>query len=125
MFHMLRASIDRLPAEERAALGRTARGGSSSPDSDLNALEGRMLGYVRYPVAHDRWTATTTRLAEIGDDGNSHSPRIAAYERMLGVYTPIYEQITRGTRGYAFEDRLLTADDLVRVADEWVHPSNR
>lgn len=126
MFYILKASIGRLPADERATLGEDIERRLEFAGFDLNdAGEGRMLGYVRYLVAHDRWTEMKTRLAEIGDDGNSHSPRIAAYERMLEVYMPIYEQIKKGIRGYAFEDRLLTADDLVQVAGEWVHPSNR
>ena len=126
MFRMLEASIDRLSADDRTALGEDSERRLRFAGFDLNdSRECRMLTYVRYLVGRDRWKEIKPRLAEIGDDGNSHSPRIAAYERMLGVYAPIYEQITRGIRGYAFEDRLLTADDLVQVAGEWVHPSNR
>lgn len=84
-----------------------------------------MLTYVRYLVDSGRWADLKPRLAEIGDDGNSHSPHLATYERMLAEFRPVYDQILRGARGHSREAYLLTADDLRQIAEAWVHPSNR
>lgn len=37
----------------------------------------------------------------------------------LAAYTPIYEQIAKGARGYAADAGLLTVDELKRVAGAW------
>jgi uncharacterized protein len=126
MFRMLEVSINQLAAEDRTALGEDSERRLRFAGFDLNdSRESRMLGYVRYLVDHDRWTEIKPQLAEIGDEGNSHGPRLATYERMLDAYTPIFDQIVRGTRGYSRDDRLLTLNDLMQVAEAWVHPSHR
>ena len=90
MFRMLSASIDRLSADDRAALGDDNEDRLRFGGFDLNdSREGRLLGYVRHLVDTDRWTEIKPRLAEIGDNGNSHSRRLPSYERMLAVYMPI------------------------------------
>jgi hypothetical protein len=122
MFRMLSASVDRLSADGRAALGNDEdqlRFGGF----DLNdPRESRLLGYVRHLVGTDRWTEIKPRLADIGDDGNSHSRRLPTYERMLAVYTPIHEDSARGKRGHSIDAWLLTVDELKQVAEAWAWP---
>jgi uncharacterized protein len=126
MFRMLEVSIDRLSADDRTALGEDCERRLRFAGFDLNdSRECRMLTYVRYLVDRRRWTEIKPRLAEIGDEGNSHSPRLATYERMLDAYTPIFDLIAQGTRGYSRDDQMLSLDDLMQVAKAWVHPSRR
>jgi hypothetical protein len=87
-----------------------------------DSREARLLGYVHYLVGRGRWAEIKPQLAEIGDNGNSQSPRLPSYERMLAAYTPIYEQIAKGARGYAPDTGSLTVEELNRIADAWARP---
>jgi uncharacterized protein YfbU (UPF0304 family) len=123
MFRTLSASIDRLPTNDRAALGadnedRLRFGGFDGNDS----REGRLLGYVHYLVDTDRWTEIKPRLGDIGDNGNSHSRRLPGYERMLAVYMPIQEDNAPGKRGHSIDAGLLTVNELKQVAEAWAWP---
>jgi uncharacterized protein YfbU (UPF0304 family) len=123
MFRILTASIDRLPASDRAALGNDNEGRLRFGGFDLNdSREGRLLGYVRHLVDTDRWTEIKPRLAEIGDNGNSHSRRLSNYERMLTAYMPIHEESEKGKRGHSIDAWLLTVDELKQVAEAWAWP---
>jgi uncharacterized protein len=123
MFRILGASIDRLAADDRAALGDDNEDRLRFGGFDLNdSREGRLLGYVRHLVHTDRWTEIKPRFAHIGDNGNSHSPRLPTYERMLAVYMPIYKDGARGNRGHSINAWLLTVDELKRVAEAWAWP---
>ena len=41
---------------------------------------------------------------------------------MLAAYTPVYEQIAKGARGYAPDAGSLTVEELNRIADAWARP---
>ena len=123
MFRVLGASVDRLSADDRAALGDDNEPRLRFGGFDLNdSREGRLLGYVHHLVDTDRWTEIKPRLAEIGDNGNSHSPRLPTYERMLAVYKPIFEDGARSERGHSIDAWLFTIDELKQVAKAWAWP---
>jgi uncharacterized protein YfbU (UPF0304 family) len=122
MFRVVGASVSRLSAEDRSTLGPDAERRLRFGGFDLNdSREGKMLIYVRYLVDRERWEELKPRLAEIGDDGNSHSRRRETYERMLAEFTPVFEEAVRDMRGHPGD--LLTVDDLKRVAEAWAHPN--
>lgn len=110
------------PAEVNCP-GESGRSVNSCPRFDgfdrNDTRERRLLGYVHYLVGRGRWAELKPRLAKIGDNGNSHSPRLPSCQRMLAAYTPIYEQAAKGERGYAPDAGLLTVDELNRVAEAW------
>jgi uncharacterized protein len=117
MFRVIEVSIDRLSADDRSALGDDTRRWLRFAGFDMNdSRESRLLRYVHYLVDSERWTEIKPRLAEIGDNGNSHSRRLPSYERMLAVYTPIDEQVAKGARGYSTDAQLLTVDELRQIA---------
>jgi uncharacterized protein len=123
MFRLLGGSIDRLSADEHGVLGSDNEHRLRFDGFDRNdTRERRLLGYVHYLVGRGRWAELKPRLAEIGDKGNSHSPRLPSYQRMLAAYTPIYEQAAKGARGYAADAGLLTVDELKRVAEACAVP---
>jgi uncharacterized protein len=125
MFRVLSASVDRLSAADRASLGDDNEDRLRFGGFDLNdSREGRLLGYVRHLVGTDRWTEIGPRLADIGDNGNSHSQRFPSYERMLTVYMPIHEDSARGKRGHSIDAWLLTVDELRQVAEAWTWPGH-
>jgi uncharacterized protein YfbU (UPF0304 family) len=123
MFCVLGASIDRLSADDRGALGDDNEGRLRFAGFDLNhSRECRLLAYARHLVDTDRWSEIEPRLSEIGDNGNSHSQCLPSYERMLAVYTPIWAKSAVGARGYTIEARLLTLEELKQVAAAWAWP---
>jgi uncharacterized protein YfbU (UPF0304 family) len=126
MFRVLSTSIDRLSADDRAALGDRDEERLRFAGFDLNdSREGRLLGYVRHLVDTDRWTEIKPRLAEIGDGGNSHSRCLPAYERMLAAYTLIFEDNAKGERGHSMDSWLFNINELRQVAETWAWPGRR
>lgn len=87
-----------------------------------DSLEGHMARYVRFLMADgEHWEELIPQIEET-DGGNSHSPMLATYQRMLTEYRRIMESRTRRHRP---EDYLLSAEELRRLADAQIHPSRR
>ncbi|MCH8614397.1 YfbU family protein [Arsenicicoccus dermatophilus] len=86
------------------------------------AEEARLLEYVHHLVDEDRWAEVLPVLGEDHDHGNTHSPRVERYRRVLTEY-----QALRRDQGpsWAVEDYLLSLDQLRRLRRASVHPSNR
>ncbi len=84
-------------------------------------LEGKMGSYVEYLVNKGRWQEQAGFINS-HDGGNSHTPMLDAYMRMLAEYRRIRERRRPewGGSGYA-----LTLDELQAIAREWVHPDRR
>ena len=121
MFRVITFSIDHLatsgnPLEEVLAERLEFRGF----DHHI-ALESHMARYVDFLMRDDRWTELKPQL-ERHDNGNSHSPTLDTYLRMLAEYRRIMDS---RERGFSRTDYLLTAEELQRVAEARVHPSRR
>lgn len=86
-----------------------------------NALEHKMASYVRHLVADSRWTEQAG-VVNGPSGGNSHSPRLGLYMRMLGEYRRI---IARRGPAIGRNDYLLSEDQLRAIAAERIHPDNR
>jgi uncharacterized protein YfbU (UPF0304 family) len=118
MFRVVLASLNALPApiDDDTARILHFRGFDANHD-----LESRLLGYARSLLADGKWTELADVFSTDNDRGNSHSPTLATYKRMLAVYEPIWHAIVRR----AGRDYLLSEDELHLVADAAVHPHNR
>ena len=119
MFRILKYSVEQNPGvlSDNEVRALTFRG------FDLNdEFEGRLLGYARWLVSEeDRWHEQSDTFSELNDRGNSHMPWLAAYQRMLKVYEPIWRGVLRrGGRSF-----LLDIDELREVAAAATHPSHR
>lgn len=86
-----------------------------------DSLEGHMARYVRFQMEDDRWGELRPQL-DRNDRGNSHRLMLDTYLRMLSEYRRIMDGRTRGFRS---QDYLLSLDELRRIADAQIHPSNR
>lgn len=84
-------------------------------------LEGQMADYVRHLVADDRWSEQADFI-DGPTGGNSHSPTLGRYLRMLAEYRRIRAGRPWSGRRDAY---LLTADELTAVAAARTHPDNR
>jgi uncharacterized protein YfbU (UPF0304 family) len=120
MFRILKFSAEKVAVELSGdELGMLEFGGF-----DLNdGVESRLLEYARWLVSDgERWQEQAEVFSGENDRGNSHSPRLGTYRRMLQAYEPIWRGVVR--RG-GRTDYLLTADELRRVAAAAIHPSHR
>lgn len=84
-------------------------------------LEGHMASYVEHLTSGGRWSELTPQIQK-ADGGNSHSPMLEVYQRMLAEHRRI--RSTR-PRGFNRKSYLLNADELAQVAESAIHPDNR
>lgn len=84
-------------------------------------LESKMGSYVQYLVDKGRWQEQADFING-HDDGNSHSPMLETYMRMLAEYRRIRERRRPQLGGSSYA---LTLDELEAVSREWVHPERR
>jgi uncharacterized protein YfbU (UPF0304 family) len=121
MFRILGFSVRRLE-EDGSPLDPDVVSDLSFQGFDGNhALEGQILSYVRFLVEHDRWSELKPFM-DAHEGGNSHSPMLETYSRMLAAYRRIMESRVRksGVDAYA-----LSEDELQTIIDEQTHPSRR
>ena len=112
MFRVMKASIGKLDGAERDALLADHKYALYFQGFDGNdAREGKLASYVDYLQATGRWTELTEDV-KAADGGNSHSPMLARYQAMLGVFRPIWKEAMSGG-GSA----LLTAEQLRQIAE--------
>ncbi|MFF0271497.1 YfbU family protein [Kribbella sp. NPDC004536] len=121
MFRILKVSVAKVAAElSEDELLMLEFDGFDGNDN----VEGRLLDYARWLVSDkERWQEQAEVFSRENDAGNSHSPRLRAYRRMLEAYEPIWNSVVhrRGRR----TDYLLTVDELRQIAAAAIHPSNR
>ncbi|MEV8136213.1 YfbU family protein [Microbacterium aurantiacum] len=122
MYRIITYSIDRLEAAGAALDSEVARRLRFRGFDHNDSLEGHMARYVRFLMADgQRWTELTPQIEE-SDDGNSHMQMLGVYRRMLTEYRRI---IDSRPRSYGPDSWVLSADDLHRLHNAQVHPSNR
>lgn len=87
-----------------------------------DALEGHMASYVEFLTrGGERWAELHSQIKS-NDDGNSHSPMLDTYLRMLAEYRRIMDGRKRGFDRF---DYLLSEDELVRISEARIHPTSR
>lgn len=121
MFLTLEASMGRLTEEERASLGEHAEHGLTFHGFDFNkSHEARLASYARYLIKTERWEPMAEHFDAQHESGNSHSPMLASYERMLSVWRPIRNRkiAKHGTPS----DYDFAADELREVLAAWPYP---
>ena len=120
MFRILQSSFSLLDDAQRAEVGEHAEHALSFRGFDFNdEVEAKLARYTAFLVAQDRWTEQIPVIAR--DGGNSHSPMLATYRRMLSVYSPLWSEVvadfSRGAEGLN-----LNLDQLKAVYAAWLHP---
>lgn len=122
MFRIITYSIDNLEKEGSPVDAQLTSELEFRGFDHNDPLESHMAHYVEFVMRDDRWTELQPQLAR-NDHGNSHSPMIATYVRMLAEYRRIMDGRERGS--FRRTDYLLSLDELQQIADGRVHPSNR
>jgi uncharacterized protein YfbU (UPF0304 family) len=122
MFRILKSSRERLAKKETTSTLDENTWALEFGGFDANDhLEGKLLGYARYTMDTGRWTDLTEYFDDAHERGNSHSPRLDMYRRMLAVYKPIF---TTRIRNRGVGEMHLSADELRQVADAALYPRN-
>lgn len=121
MFRVLRFSLERLDEEEIAEIGEYVELALSFKGFDGNdAVEARLMRYARFLVDDGRWDEQAKVFEK--DRGNSHSPMLGSYRRMLAAFETIWDRKTRD-HSKSFDDRLhLDVEELKVVYAAWPHP---
>lgn len=122
MFRIITFSIDHFagegaPIDDNLLLTLEFRGFDHN-----DPLESHMAGYVEFQMGDDRWTELKPQL-ERNDNGNSHARMLGTYLRMLAEYRRIMDSRPRGQ--VRLDSYLLSREDLNRIAEAAIHPSNR
>jgi uncharacterized protein YfbU (UPF0304 family) len=121
MFSTLEASMGRLTEEERASLGEHAEHGLTFRGFDFNnSQEARLASYARYLIKTERWESMAEHFDAQHESGNSHSPTLASYERMLSVWRPIWNRKIATHGGPS--DYLFAPDELREILAAWPYP---
>ncbi|MEU4599928.1 YfbU family protein [Nocardia sp. NPDC023988] len=117
MFRILDGSIANLSREDRNALGEDRIDQLRFQGFDLqDEVEARLLSYTRFLVRTERWEEIAPRLAEIGDDGNSHHRCLPFYQGKLEVFQQIRTARHR-KRGYGLSALYFDLAELIEVAE--------
>lgn len=90
MFQVLKVSYEKLSYEEQQGLDRR-RIAFQGFDYN-NHLESGMARYAEYLLTQERFQELEHDVVEYSDDGNSHFPMLAMYQRMLHCYETILRQ---------------------------------
>jgi len=119
MFRVAGVSIQRLE-EDGTPVDRRLREVLTFRGFDHNRpLELQMSMYLTHMVEDGRWEEVGDLLEQTR--GNSHSPMLETYDRMVSEYRAIKKNKDR----VPTSSHLLSTDELQRIAHAWVHPSNR
>ena len=86
-----------------------------------HGLESRMASYVEFLMSEGKWPELRPQL-DRNDGGNSHSPVLDEYMRMLAEHRRIKASRDRGFRRKGY---LLSLEELEQIAAARVHPSRR
>jgi uncharacterized protein len=121
MFTTLEGSMGRLTEEERASLGEHAEYGLTFRGFDFNnSHEARLASYAHYLINTDRWDSMAEHFDRQHESGNSHSPVLASYQRMLSVWRPIWNRKIAEYGGP--NEYLFAPGELREIAAAWPYP---
>lgn len=122
MFRACTFSIDHLREEGVELDGRLVNDLQFMGFDHAHALEGHMARYVEFLTRDgERWTELQPQINST-DNGNSHSPMLDTYLRMLAQYRRIMDG---RERGFSRINVPLSEEELEQIRGAIVHPANR
>lgn len=123
MFTRIERSVAALQDGELASLGRHAGYALKFRGFDFNSpQEGRLASYAHHVIKSGRWTDLADRFSDENERGNSHMPTLAAYQRMLSVWQPMWDQKINSYGGP--NDYQFTVAELQQIVAAWPYPKN-
>ena len=123
MFKFLQFSLAQLDDAAKAEIGKNAEDALSFRGFDGNdSRESALLRYAAFLVNNDRWIEHKAVFEH--DGGNSHSPMLGSYERMLAEFEPIWDRKTRDYSTGGPSRYLLNVEELKVIYAAWPHPDS-
>lgn len=121
MFQRITLSLEEL-ADSGVDVEQKLRSELSFKGFDFNdELEAHMAHYTEYLLVQGRWTVLQPQWGAT-DGGNSHSPSLEVYRRMLAEFRRI---LAGGDRGAGLHWRSLSLEELHQLERAMVHPMYR
>lgn len=121
MFQRITLSLEEL-ADSGVEVEEKLRSRLSFKGFDFNdELEAHMAHYTEYLLGQERWTVLQPQW-DTTDGGNSHSPVLEVYRRMLAEFRRI---LASRDRGAGLHWRSLSLEELHQIERAMVHPMNR
>lgn len=121
MFRTVESSVAALTDEERASIGEHSEYALAFRGFDFNdAQESRLASYAHFLIKDDRWTELADRFDDKHERGNSHSPMLASYRRMVSVWRPLWDAKVKSFGGP--KDYRFTVEELRQILDAWPYP---
>ena len=118
MFTTVERSVSRLNEKQRASLGEHADYALKFKGFDFNnSHEGKLSSFAEYLVRDGRWTNLADRFSDENERGNSHSPMLAAYQRMLSAWRPLWDKKLHSYGGP--NDYQFTVEELQQIVAAW------
>jgi uncharacterized protein YfbU (UPF0304 family) len=120
MFTVLHRSVEKLGTKAVQAIDERAEHALRFRGFDFNdGREGRLSDYAGHLIRNGRWTDFAVFFDDEHERGNSHSPVLGSYLRMLEVFRPIWRSMLDGAGRGRYE---LTEDELTAVVKAWYYP---
>lgn len=123
MFTSIERSVSELTEEERSSLGDHSAYALKFRGFDFNnSQEGKLASYAHHLIKDGRWTNLADRFDDEHEGGNSHMPVLAAYQRMLSVWKPLWDKMIQsygGRNEYRF-----TVNELQQILAAWPYPKS-
>jgi uncharacterized protein YfbU (UPF0304 family) len=117
MFMWTERSVARLPDEQRALLGDDLTDRLKFSGFDFNNTpEARLASYARYLTSHGQWEEMAPHFDARHEQGNSHWPTLARYQRMLSIWKPIWDARTGSEHVRKPGNYFLDVDELREIA---------
>lgn len=112
MFRIIKFSVKELGDNgwDQLKVQGAERIGSFQGFDANDEIESKMWSYVRYLVKSGRWVEQEDFvLGDQSEQGNSHSPMLPTYRKMLRVFKPRWTKVVRGSEHY------LPVEDLTAI----------
>jgi uncharacterized protein len=123
LFTTIGRTVDNLSEADLAEIGPHAKYALRFRGFDFNnSQEGRMASYAEFLIRTGRWENMAEYFDRAHDRGNSHSPTLASYERMLAVWRPMWK--AKIAKFGAPTDYLFTAEELKDIYAAWPYPQD-
>lgn len=120
MFRVIGGSVQRVGIDALVAVDENAKSALSFRGFDFNdRREGRLAGYAAHVIRNGRWTELAVHFDDQHERGNSHSPVLGSYLRMLAVFRPLWEDMVHGVNRGRYH---LTEAELLSIVKAWPYP---
>ena len=117
MFRAINGALARVDEATKNQLAADGKYSLTFEGFDLNnTLEGRLLSYMWFLFSMEHWADLMPAAKALPDGGNSHSPRLEQYRKMVTIFRAIQAEMETRTDLPARDQWVLNENDLLRIS---------